>query len=68
MQREWFYIETSFDGKRMLVQIPYRTQRDAEQAAMRQANSGAFNILSYPTRDKRVVWQQWKSAQSQNNY
>jgi hypothetical protein len=48
----------------MLIQIPYRTPEEAEQAAMRQASIGEYRILSYPTRDKRVVYQYWKQGQN----
>jgi hypothetical protein len=64
--REWFFIESNWDGRKMLVQIPYRSPEEATQAAMKETRVGEFRILSYPNRDKREVLRAWKQGLMNN--
>jgi hypothetical protein len=59
----WYYIESNWDGRKILVQIPYRSPEEAEQAALRETRMGEYRILAYPTRNKRLVLRTWRQEQ-----
>lgn len=61
---EWFFIESVWEGKPLLIQRAFHSREEAEQAAMQEATAGSYRILSYPTRNKRVVWSMWKNSQT----
>jgi len=61
----WYFVEVNFQDRPLLIQKPFRDEREAEQAAIRETTSGTYRILSYPTRDKRLVYRLWKNSQMQ---
>jgi hypothetical protein len=58
--REYFYVVTYFEGAPLLIKKPYMDSREAEQAAARETSSGAYKIVSFPTRDKREIERLWR--------
>jgi hypothetical protein len=61
----WYFIEDTMADlrSRMLIDKPYPSYSEAEQAAIANSKTGQWRIVSFPTRDKRKVRELWRMQQ-----